>query len=63
MKYQEHGLGADEAAADAIPQGNRKSKGVEIESLSGLVSTQLNKRGSVSLSKVLIISEIHKVFI
>jgi hypothetical protein len=56
-------LGADEAAADVIPQGNRKSKGVEIESLSGLVSTQLNKRGSVSLSKVLIISEIHKVFI
>jgi hypothetical protein len=33
------------------------------ESLSELVSTQLNKRSSISLSKVLIISEIHRVFI
>jgi hypothetical protein len=32
-KYQEHGLGADEAAAGVIPQGNHKSKGVENHSL------------------------------
>jgi hypothetical protein len=27
---QEHQLGADDAAASVIPQGNHKSKGVEI---------------------------------
>ena len=47
-------MGADEAAASVIPRESQEHE---------FVSTQLNKRGSISLSKFRLISEIHMALI